>query len=169
MEKRRIRIKNELIVVTEDVYSEYVRWKDRVRYQTKRDGKCGYPSNWRCDGDCGNCQYAQEGYNMISYATAFAVRPNDISEEDFNPDEMIPDTSAVPVENEAINRIMWAELTKKLNALVPDGGSIAVMLRDGYSDRQMVRMMKLSSQSTLNYRKRKVQAYLRDHWSEYFD
>lgn len=105
---------------------------------------------------------------MISYATAYAVRPKDIPEEDFNPDEMIPDT-AVSVENEAINRIMWTELTKKLNALVPDGGSIAVMMRDGYSDRQMVRILKLSSQSTLNYRKRKVKAYLNDHWSEYFD
>lgn len=42
---------------------------------------------------------------MISYATAYAVRPKDIPEEDFNPDEMIPDT-AVSVENEAINRIM---------------------------------------------------------------
>ena len=53
--------------------------------------------------------------------------------------------------------------------LVPDGGSIAVIMRDGYSDRQMVRILKLSSQSTLNYRKRKVKAYLHDHWSEYFD
>ena len=169
MEKRFIKIGHELIEVNEEIYKEYTHWKDRARYQAQRDGKCGYPSNWRCDGDCGNCRYAQEGYNMISYATAFAVRPNDISEEDFNPEEMIPDTSAVPVENKAINRIVWAELTEKLNDFVPDGGSIAVMLRDGYSDRQMVKIMKLTSQSTLNYRKRKVQAYLRDHWSEYFD
>ena len=168
MKKRSIKIGHELIAVNEETYKEYTRWKDRVRYQAQRDGKCGYPSNWRCDGDCGNCRYAQEGYNMISYATAYAVRPKDIPEEDFNPDEMIPYT-AVSVENEAINRIMWTELTKKLNALVPDGGSIAVMMRDGYSDRQMVRILKLSSQSTLNYRKRKVKAYLHDHWTEYFD
>ena len=68
MKKRSIKIGHELIAVNEETYKEYTRWKDRVRYQAQRDGKCGYPSNWRCDGDCGNCRYTQEGYNMISYA-----------------------------------------------------------------------------------------------------
>ena len=42
MEKRYIKIGHELVAVNEEVYKEYTRWKENLRYLARRDGKCGF-------------------------------------------------------------------------------------------------------------------------------
>ena len=51
MEKRYIKIGHELVAVNEEVYKEYTRWKENLRYRARRDGKCGQPDYSRCSGD----------------------------------------------------------------------------------------------------------------------
>ena len=103
---------------------------------------------------------------MVSINHAFGSKEPD--EEDMDAFENIPDTVAPLVEDIVADRDQLNHLMHQLDQLVPDGGRIICMVMDEYSDRDMVKALNLKSQSTLNYRKNKVKAYVRDHWEELF-
>lgn len=80
----------------------------------------------------------------------------------------IPDTGSPLIDDIVSDRDQLNHLMHQLDQLVHDGGKIIRMVMDEYSDRDMVKVLNLKSQSTLNYRKNKVKAYARDHWEEFF-
>ena len=102
---------------------------------------------------------------LLGYDKAFGRAEG---EDEINPVDNIVDSNSPLIEDIVADRDLLCRLMQKLDDLVPNGGRIIQMLMDEYSDREMVKALNLKSQSTLNYRKNKVKAYMRDHWSDYF-
>ena len=102
---------------------------------------------------------------MLSYQEAF-----DTSQSEESPDFPleIEDKKASLVEDIIADRLLMNELFKKMDQLVPDGGRIVQMLMEECSERQLARALGVSSQSTINYRTRKVKKYLWEHWDDFF-
>lgn len=103
---------------------------------------------------------------MVSINCAFGSK--ELDEEDMDAFGNLPDTGAPLIDDIVADRDQLNHLMHQLDQLVPDGGKIIRMVMDEYSDRDMVKALNLKSQSTLNYRKNKVKAYVRDHWEEFF-
>jgi len=160
-----IPIDHKLIPVSEDVWKVHSRQIANERAKARRDNKCGQPNYHKCSGDCGHCPWVLEGHNMLSYDKAFGRAEG---EDEINPVDNIVDSNSPLIEDIVADRDLLCRLMQKLDDLVPNGGRIIQMLMDEYSDREMVMALNLKSQSTLNYRKNKVKAYMRDHWSDYF-
>lgn len=160
---------NTAVPVNKDVFDLIRRDKENQRYRARRDGKCGTSNYHLCHGDCGHCKWVREGYNMLSLDKAFSASTNGENEDDLSSIESIPDTNASLITDIVADRDILDRLVRKLDSLVPNGGKIVRMLMEGYTDRQMTKALKLPRQSTLNYRKRKVQQYLREHWDDFFN
>ena len=157
------------VTVTKDVFDLIRRDKENQRYRARRDGKCGTANYRLCHGDCGHCSWVREGFNMLSYDKAFGASDCNGYDDEMSTIDNIPDTNAALIEDIVADRDRLDRLMSRLDTIVPDGGQIVWMLMEEYTDRQMTKELKLSSQSTLNYRKRKVQQYLREHWHDFFD
>ena len=168
-DKHIVCINKTTILVSKEVFNLIHRDKENQRYRARRDGKCGTSDFRLCHGDCGYCSWVREGFNMLSYDKTFGTESSYDLENDQSFINSIPDTSASQVEDIVANRDLLDRLMRKLDTIVPDGGQIIQMLMDEYTDRQMVKALKLTSQSSLNYRKRKVQQYLREHWHDFFE
>lgn len=161
-----IPVNGELIEVSEEIYREYNRAIANERAHARREHKCGQPDYRKCRGDCGLCPWVQEGTNMLSFSKAFGKEAMD---GDDNPLYYIPDLSSQLIDDIVAEREEMRALTQKLDALVPDGGSIVKMLMDGHSEREIAHALGVSRQSTINYRTRKIKAYLQAHWNDLFD
>lgn len=103
---------------------------------------------------------------MLSYQKAFGAEESGTS-SGLLPD--IPNKNAPLIEDIVADRQLLADLFRKMDELVPDGGRIIQMLMDEYSERQIAHALGISSQSTINYRMRKLKKYLREHWSDFFE
>lgn len=157
------------VIVSQEVYVYMTNEKEKARYRARRDGKCGTAAYWKCDGECDLCPYAQQGFNMIPLDFAFKASSDPDSDDEFDPVDNIPDSSTPLPDSIVADRDLLVRLMKRLDELVPDGGQIYRMLTEEYTDREMTKELHLKQQSTLNYRKKKVQAYLKEHRDEYFD
>lgn len=153
-----------LIEVDEAVYKLHARAIANERARARRNHKCGQPDFRKCHGDCGYCPWQMEGTNMLSYKKAFGVEAADIP-SDLPPN--IPQNAPL-LEDIVADRQLLADLFRKMDELVPDGGRIIQMLMDEYSEREIAHALGISSQSTLNYRTRKLKKYLRENWNDYF-
>lgn len=105
---------------------------------------------------------------MISYDKAFGSSDGSDQQDDLSSIDNIPDHNTALIEDIIADRDLLERLMSKLDSLVPNGGQIVRMLMEGYTDRQMTKELELPSQSTLNYRKRKIQKYLQEHWTDFF-
>ena len=156
------------VTVSPEVYEYLYREKEKARYRARRDGKCSTSSYWKCDGECDLCPYLQQGFNMIPLDVAFRASSDQDSDEEFDPVGNIPDSSAPLLDTIVSDRDLLTRLMKRLDELVPNGGQIFQMMAEEYTDREMTRELNLKQQSTLSYRKKKVQAFLEEHRSDYF-
>lgn len=161
-----IPVDHKLIPVSEEVWKIHSRQIANERSRARRDHKCGQPNYQKCQGDCGLCPWVLEGDRLLSIDHAFGTKE---SEDEIDAFENIPDTTAPLIDDIVADRDRLDALMRRLDQLVPDGGRIISMVMDEYSDRAMARALNLKSQSTLNYRKNKVKAYVRDHWKEFFE
>jgi len=160
--------KNE-VIVPQEVYDYMISEKEKARYRARRDGKCGTSAYWKCDGDCDLCPYAQQGFNMIPLEIAFKVPPDQDTDDELDPVANIPDIVTPFPDVIVADRDLLARLMKRLDELVPDGGEIFRMMTENYTDREMTKELCLKQQSTLSYRKRKVQAFIEAHKDEYIN
>ncbi len=154
-----------LIEVDESVYKVHARAIANERARARRDHKCGQPDFRKCHGDCGQCPWQTEGTNMLSYQKAFGAEDAD-KHSDLLPN--IPNKNVPLIEDIVADRQLLADLFRKMDELVPDGGRIIQMLVDEYSEREIAHALGISSQSTINYRMRKLKKYLREHWNDFF-
>lgn len=161
MEKRYIKIGHELVAVNEEVYKEYTRWKENLRYRARRDGKCGQPDYSRCSGDCLTCRWYQEGYRMLSLHKVLG--------EQFENETPDLSNTAPIMEDIVADRLLLEELYRKLDELIPDGSRVFRLRAENYSEREIARKLGIKSQSTLNYRIRKMDAFIREHRAELED
>lgn len=161
MEKRYIKIGHELVAVNEEVYKEYTRWKENLRYRARRDGKCGQSNYHLCSGDCASCPWQQEGYRVISLHKALGP------ELEHETPEL--NTTASSLDDVVADRLLLEELYRKLDELIPDGSRVFRLRAENYSEREIARKLGIKSQSTLNYRIRKMDAFIREHRAELED
>lgn len=161
MEKRYIKIGHELVAVNEEVYKEYTRWKENLRYRARRDGKCGQPDYSRCSGDCLTCRWYQEGYRMLSLHKVLG--------EQFENETPNLGSTAPSMEDIIADRLLLEQLYRQLDELIPDGSRVFRLRAKNYSEREIARKLGIKSQSTLNYRIRKMDAFIRAHRAELED
>ncbi|MDO5144352.1 MAG: hypothetical protein Q4E72_07070 [bacterium] len=161
MEKRFIKIGHELIEVNEEIYKEYTRWKEKLRFRTRYIGKCGQPDYRRCSGDCLTCQWYQEGYRMLSLHKVLGDQY----------EKETPDLSntAPSMEDVIADKQLLEELYRQLDEVIPDGAKVFQMRAQNYTQREIAQALGNIPQSTLNPRIKKMDKYIREHRAELED
>ena len=161
MKKRCIKVNNELIPVTEEVYKAANQMKEKERYRARRDGKCGQPDYRYCTGDCATCRWQQEGYRMLPISKVFGdnleYETSELTQAEPSCDEIIAD------------RLLLENLYRQLDEVIPDGSRVFQMRAHDYSEREIAKALGIKAQSTLSYRIKKMDAFIRDHREELKD
>ncbi len=161
MKQRYIKVNHELIPVTEEVFKAFTRPNERERFFARRDGKCGQSNYHMCSGDCASCSWQQEGHRFISLHKAFG--PDlELETPEVNP-------AAVSVDDVVADRFLLEELYRQLDELIPDGARVFQLRAENYSEREIAQVLGVKSQSTLNYRIKKMDAFIRAHRAELED
>lgn len=160
-----IPVNGNLVEVSEEIYRYHTRTIANERARARRDQKCGQPDYRKCTGDCGHCRWVTDGKNMISYEKVF-LQNEDVEGDFCSP--YIASKNERLIDEIVSDRLLLSDLFKKLDTLVPDGGQICKMLMDECTEREIASRLNVSSQSTVNYRARKVRKYLQEHWDEIF-
>jgi len=159
MKQRYIKVNRELIPVTEEVYQVASRMKENERHRARRDGKCGQSDYRYCSGDCGTCGWYQEGHQMLSMSKVFVE----------NPEYEMPEKGTPLIDDIIANKLLLEDLYHKLDELIPDGAQVFQMRAYNYSEREIAKALGIKAQSTLNYRIKKMDAFIREHREELED
>ena len=159
MKKRYIKVNNELIPVTEEVYKAANQMKEKERYRARRNGKCGQANYRYCSGDCATCRWQQEGYRMLSMSKVFGD----------NLEYEMPDVSTPAFDEIIADKLLLEDLYRRLDEVIPDGSRVFQMRAHDYSEREIARALGIKAQSTHNYRIRKMDDYIREHREELED
>ena len=159
MKQRYIKVNRELIPVTEEVYQVASRMKENERHRARRDGKCGQSDYRYCSGDCGTCGWYQEGHQMLSMSKVFVE----------NPEYEMPEKGTPLIDDIIANKLLLEDLYHKLDELIPDGSQVFQMRAYNYSEREIAKALGIKAQSTLNYRIKKMDAFIREHREELDD
>ena len=78
--------------------------------------------------------------------------------------------STLPTMDEVVaGKLMLQRLYQKLDALIPDGARVFQLRALQYSEREIARELGIKSQSTLHYRIRKMDEFIRKHREELED
>lgn len=159
MKQRYIKVNRELVPVTEEVYQVASRMKENERHRARRDGKCGQSDYRYCSGDCGTCGWYQEGHQMMSMSKVFVD----------NPEYEMPEKGTPLIDDIIANKLLLEKLYRQLDELIPNGSRVFQMRAHDYSEREIARALGIKAQSTLNYRIKKMDAYIREHREELED
>jgi len=159
MKQRYIKVNRELIPVNEEVYQVASRMKENERHRARRDGKCGQSDYRYCSGDCGTCGWYQEGHQMLSMSKVFVE----------NPEYEMPEKGTPLIDDIIANKLLLEDLYHKLDELIPDGAQVFQMRAYNYSEREIAKALGIKAQSTLNYRIKKMDAFIREHREELED
>ena len=159
MKQRYIKVNRELIPVTEEIYHAANQMKEKERYRARRDGKCGQPDYRFCSGDCATCRWQQEGYRMLSMSKVFGD----------NLEYEMPDMSTPAFDEIIADKLLLEDLYRRLDEVIPDGSQVFQMRAHDYSEREIAKALGIKAQSTLSYRIRKMDAFIRNHREELED
>ena len=160
--QRYIPVGKELIPVSEEVYLYHSRWVANERYRARRDHRCGTDNYTKCNGDCGHCIHQLPG-DVLSMNSIIDTGRDHAADGDFGFD--IPDERAA-FEDRVVDELMLASLLKDLDGIMPDGGQIFSLIAHGFTERQVADKLGVT-QSTLNYRKKKLFDYIRQHREDF--
>lgn len=161
MKQRYINVNHELIPVTEEVYKAFTRPNEKERFFARRDGKCGQSNYKLCSGDCASCPWQQEGHRFISMHKAFGPELERETPDINNASPSFDDVVA--------DRFLLEELYRQLDELIPDGARVFQLRAENYTEREIARELGIKAQSTLNYRIKKMDAFIRAHRTELED
>ena len=78
-------------------------------------------------------------------------------------------STAPSMEDIIADRLLLEQLYRQLDELIPDGSRVFRLRAKNYSEREIARKLGIKSQSTLNYRIRKMDAFIRAHRAELED
>ena len=133
-------------------------YRNKQRYNARRDGKCGQPDYRRCSGDCLTCRWYQEGFRMLSLHKVLG----DQCEKE------TPDLSntALSMEDVVADKLLLEELYRQLDEVIPDGAKVFQMRAQNYTQREIAQALGGISQSTLNPRIRNMDDLIRAHRAE---
>ena len=161
MKQRYIKVNRELIPVTDEIYHAANQMKEKERYRARRDGKCGQPDYRYCTGDCATCRWQQEGYRMQSISKVLGdnleYETPELTHAESSFDEIIAD------------RLLLEDLYRRLDEVIPDGSRVFQMRAHDYSEREIAKELGIKAQSTLSYRIKKMDDFIRNHREELED
>ena len=156
-----IKLNDDLIPVSQDVYLYHQRWASNERYRARRDGQCAQSDYRFCSGICDRCRWRQDGFKMLPLSKVLG---------EYDEFEPLDFDSTLPTMDEIIaGKLMLQHLYQKLDALIPDGARVFQLRALHYSEREIARVLGIQSQSTLHYRIRKMDEFIRKHRDELED
>lgn len=149
---------DEWVDVEDEIYYEYYRpiWAHRKRMQSH--GRCACPKGklWVCDADCGRCSFSVGGD-----ARSLDFEYDDGEGGAYTLADTLADESP-DVQSIIENRELLDALFRKLDDLDPEGKRICELLLEDKSEREIAMEMGFKSQSSVNHRKRRAFAKLRE-------
>ena len=86
-----------------------------------------------------------------------------------NPEYEMPETGTALIDDIIANKLLLEKLYRQLDELIPNGSRVFQMRAHDYSEREIARALGIKAQSTLNYRIKKMDAYIREHREELED
>ena len=86
-----------------------------------------------------------------------------------NPEYEMPETGTPLLDDIIANKLLLEKLYRQLDELIPNGSRVFQMRAHDYSEREIARALGIKAQSTLNYRIKKMDAYIREHREELED
>ena len=161
MKQRYIKVNRELIPVTEEIYQMVSHLNDKERNRARRDGECGQSDYRYCKGDCSTCGWRTHGHHNISL--------NELMEDhdDGKTAEFIDNKPLV--EDIVSDHLLLEQLYQQLDQLIPNGARVFQMRANHFTEREIAQTLGIKAQSTLNYRIRKMDDYIRAHRDEIED
>ncbi len=161
MKQRYIKVNRELIPVTEELYQIASQWKEKERNRARRDGECGQSDYRYCKGDCNTCGWRTSGHRNISLNELMEDHADDKNAEFIDTNPLVEDIVS--------DQLLLEQLYQQLDQLIPNGARVFQMRANHFSEREIAQTLGIKAQSTLNYRIRKMDDYIRAHREEIED
>ena len=141
------------IPVTKEVYDAYYHpiWRTFKNAHRHQQCSCAGDKWWLCDGDCASCRFRTGGSNLsLDYEQEILgdIRPDDID-----------------LESIVTDRIIFEQLLKRLDVLMPEARRIGELRLDGLSDNDIADVLGVP-RTTFRSRLKKAQAMLHDEYSD---
>lgn len=134
------------------------KYRQNQRYRARSNGKCGTALYQVCRGDCYHCYWRQEGHNMLSFATVFGefgeMETPDFTNTEKGLDEKVTDQA------------VWTVFYERLDKVVPNEATIFRLRAAKCSQREIGEELEGVAQTTLSYRIKKLDKYIRQHKDE---
>lgn len=130
-------------------------WREEKRQQ--RAWRCRDSRGFRCNRNCDECDQYR-----------FGAGPNG---SDVSLDQLYEESDYEPKgsdshEDAVLLKIMLDALIEEMNAMIPDAGRIVDMLKYEELEKDVAKELGIAK-STLNYRKKKVISFLREHLKDF--
>ena len=81
----------------------------------------------------------------------------------------IPDMSTPGFDEIIADRLLLEDLYRQLDEVIPDGSRVFQMRAHDYSEREIAKALGIKAQSTLSYRIKKMDSFIREHREELED
>lgn len=143
--------------VSEAVYRVIMQeeWREEKRQQ--RAWRCRDGKGFRCSRNCETCDI---------YRFGEGPNGNDVSLDQLYEDSDFEPKGSDSHEDAVILKIVLDTLIGELNEMVPDAGRIVDMLKYEELEKDVAEELGIAK-TTLNYRKKKVIAFLREHLKDF--
>ena len=161
MKQRYIKVNRELIPVTEEIYQMVSHLNDKERNRARRDGECGQSDYRYCKGDCSTCGWRTHGHRNISLNELMEDHADDKTVEFIDNNPLVEDIVS--------DHLLLEQLYQQLDQLIPNGARVFQMRAYHFTEREIAQELGIKAQSTLNYRIRKMDDFIRAHREEIED
>ena len=161
MKQRYIKVNRELIPVTEEIYQMVSHLNDKARNRARPDGECGQSDYRYCKGDCSTCGWRTHGHRNISLNELMEDHADDKTSEFIDNNPLVEDIVS--------DHLLLEQLYQQLDQLIPNGARVFQMRAYHFTEREIAQELGIKAQSTLNYRIRKMDDYIRAHREEFED
>ncbi len=144
------------IPVTKQVYLEYYRPIWRQFKRARAHGQCSCPGHWwwKCEGDCVTCKYQNAGDKLsLDYEKEILG--------DVHPDP------GIDVESIVTDKIIFEQLLKRLDEILPEARRIGELRLAGIPDRDIADIIGIP-RSTFRSRLKKAEAQLKKEYGDIF-
>lgn len=142
------------ISVDKAVYDEFYRPIWNTFRKAHRHQCCSCPGNrwWLCSGDCAECKYRTAGDSLsLEYEQELL---GDIREDE-----------SASLDSLVVDRIVFGQLLKRLDVLMPEARRIGELRLDGLSDNDIADAIGIP-RTTFRSRLKKAKAQLHDEYSD---
>ncbi len=144
------------IPVSDEVYNEFYRPIWNTFRKAHRRGCCSCPGSkwWLCGGDCAVCKYRTAGDSLSLDHEQEVV--GDIREDE-----------SADIDSIVTDRIVFEQLLKRLDELMPDARRIGELRLDGFSDSDIADIIGIP-RTTFHSRLKKAKAQLHNEYDDIF-